>query len=293
MLQKTLKQGVGKWCPSTTGPLLPTMTDSLLAPGREVLYKRYHTGELVPATILGPSDDGDDFVRLKYSRNRRDYENPSAPLSAVQFHLRSPSPMSSTSSEEEESSPSPISSSPRAPPPAVLKMSRQQSGHGRSYPAPFCWTAGRCSPSGVAQGLKWPRNPSAWEAQEAPERANQKTGPGTSARHVLPPVHNIVACNEHCVQRTLPVRTVFFVYIIIRWTRGGGGVPKTLSKKSVPEGWRSASPKLAKMYFCALLSLIAHHHLKSLRLQYPRPASPPHTVHLLNLDTCPTSTEKP
>ena len=34
MLQKTLKQGVGKWCPSTTGPLLPTMTDSLLAPGR-------------------------------------------------------------------------------------------------------------------------------------------------------------------------------------------------------------------------------------------------------------------
>ena len=53
MLQKTLKQGVGKWCPSTTGPLLPTMTDSLLAPGREVLYKRYHTGELVPATLSG------------------------------------------------------------------------------------------------------------------------------------------------------------------------------------------------------------------------------------------------
>ena len=76
------------------------MIDSLLAPGREVLYKRYHTGELVPATILGPSDDGDDFVRLKYSRNGRDYENPCAPLRAVQFHLRSPSPMSSTSSEE-------------------------------------------------------------------------------------------------------------------------------------------------------------------------------------------------
>ena len=31
-----------QWCPSTTGPLLPTMTHSLLAPGREVLYKRYH-----------------------------------------------------------------------------------------------------------------------------------------------------------------------------------------------------------------------------------------------------------
>ena len=42
-------------------------------------------------------------------------------------------------------------------------------------------------------------------------------------RDVLPPVHNTVARNEHCVQLTLPVRTVFFVYIIIRWTRGGGG----------------------------------------------------------------------
>ena len=41
-------------------------------------------------------------------------------------------------------------------------------------------------------------------------------------RDVLPPVHNIVARNEHCVQRTLPARTVFFVYIIIRWTQGGG-----------------------------------------------------------------------
>ena len=44
MLQKTVKRGVGKWCPSTTGPLLPTMTDSLLAPGREVLYKPLFIG---------------------------------------------------------------------------------------------------------------------------------------------------------------------------------------------------------------------------------------------------------
>ena len=39
-------------------------------------------------------------MRLKYSRNGCDQENPSAPLSAVQFHLRSPSLMSSTLSEE-------------------------------------------------------------------------------------------------------------------------------------------------------------------------------------------------
>ena len=62
------------------------MTDSLLAPGQEVLSKRYHIGELVEATILGT--EGDDFVRLKYTRNGRDYENLSVPLSAVRFHLR-------------------------------------------------------------------------------------------------------------------------------------------------------------------------------------------------------------
>ena len=64
------------------GPQLPTMTNSLLAPSRDMLYKWYHTSELVPATILGPSDDGDDFVRLKYSQNWRDYRNPS-PLSVL------------------------------------------------------------------------------------------------------------------------------------------------------------------------------------------------------------------
>ena len=78
---KTAKRGVREWYPSTIGPLLPTMTDSLLAPGCEVRNKRYHTGELIQATILGPSDGRDDFVPLKYSRNLRDYKNPSAPLS--------------------------------------------------------------------------------------------------------------------------------------------------------------------------------------------------------------------
>ena len=34
MVGKFVKQDVREWCPSTTGPLLPTMTDSLLAPGQ-------------------------------------------------------------------------------------------------------------------------------------------------------------------------------------------------------------------------------------------------------------------
>ena len=100
------KQDVREWCPSSTGPLLPTMTDSLLAPGREVLSKLYHTGELVEATVLGPSREGDDFVRVMYTRNGCGYENLSAPLSAAQFHLRSPSLMSSASSEETPQPPS-------------------------------------------------------------------------------------------------------------------------------------------------------------------------------------------
>ena len=72
----------------------PQLTDSLL--GRGVLYNQYHTIELVEATNLGPSTEGDDFVRLKYTRNGRDYESSAAPLSAVQFPLRSPSQMSTT-----------------------------------------------------------------------------------------------------------------------------------------------------------------------------------------------------
>ena len=93
-----------EWCPSTTGPLLPTMTDSLIAAGREVLYKRYYVGELVPATILGPSTQGGDFVCLIYilefTRNGHDDENPSPALGAVQVPLHSSSPLSSTSWEE-------------------------------------------------------------------------------------------------------------------------------------------------------------------------------------------------
>ena len=54
MVAKFVKQVVREWYPSTTGPLLPTMTNSWLAPRREVLSKRYQVYQLVPATILGP-----------------------------------------------------------------------------------------------------------------------------------------------------------------------------------------------------------------------------------------------
>ena len=59
------------------------MSHSLFASGQEVLYKWYHSGQLVEATILGPSRQGDDFARLKYSRNVRDYEPPVASICAL------------------------------------------------------------------------------------------------------------------------------------------------------------------------------------------------------------------
>ena len=108
LVGKFVKQVARKWCPSTTGPLLPPMTDSLLAPRREVLYKLYHT-------ILGPSTQGDAFVRLKYTRNDCDYENPAVPLSAVQFPLHSPSPMSLSSSEGALQPPSHGRTTPNTP----------------------------------------------------------------------------------------------------------------------------------------------------------------------------------
>ena len=39
LVGKFVKRDVRERFPSTTGPLLPIMTDSLLAPGREVPYK--------------------------------------------------------------------------------------------------------------------------------------------------------------------------------------------------------------------------------------------------------------
>ena len=54
-------------CPSTTGPLLPIMTDSLLAPGREVLYKRYHTGELCAPKVPGL----DQAATLSCAKNKK------------------------------------------------------------------------------------------------------------------------------------------------------------------------------------------------------------------------------
>ena len=54
MVGRFVKQVVREWCPSTTGPLLPTITDSLPAHGREVLYKRYRAGELPVPKVPEP-----------------------------------------------------------------------------------------------------------------------------------------------------------------------------------------------------------------------------------------------
>ena len=54
MVGRFVKRVVRAWFPSTTGLLLPTITDSLLAHGREVLYKRCHTSELSVPRVPEP-----------------------------------------------------------------------------------------------------------------------------------------------------------------------------------------------------------------------------------------------
>ena len=76
-----VQQDARSWEFSARDPPLPAMTDSQLAPGREVLCKRYCTGVPVEAIILGLSRRGDEFA---HSRNAHDYENAAAPVSAVQ-----------------------------------------------------------------------------------------------------------------------------------------------------------------------------------------------------------------
>ena len=51
MVGKFVKQVVREWCPSTTGPLLPTMTDSSVH-----LHKHKHTAKCPNQDLrLGPS----------------------------------------------------------------------------------------------------------------------------------------------------------------------------------------------------------------------------------------------
>ena len=68
-----LKQVVREWCRSTKGPPVPTMTDSLLAPGREVLYMRYHL--FCPCQEQeGPQARGAcSIFRMKRDRNKGFY----------------------------------------------------------------------------------------------------------------------------------------------------------------------------------------------------------------------------
>ena len=67
MVGKFVKQVVRGWCPSTTGPLLPTITDSLLARGREVLYKRHH--HFCPCQEqAGPQAPGSMFMKRDHDK---------------------------------------------------------------------------------------------------------------------------------------------------------------------------------------------------------------------------------
>ena len=71
---------------------------NVVTPGLAVTYIR-STGEHAPATIIGRSTRGDDFIHLKYMRNGHEIEH-HAPFDRVLFPIRSPSPSPSAAGSE-------------------------------------------------------------------------------------------------------------------------------------------------------------------------------------------------
>ena len=60
MTVKMVMLGVRQRYDRIMGPVFShIMTDVPLASGWQVLCRRYHTGDLVEATVLGPSEQGD------------------------------------------------------------------------------------------------------------------------------------------------------------------------------------------------------------------------------------------
>ena len=68
-----------------------TMQSSLFQPGRPMIFTR-STGERVDATMKGPSEKGDLFAVLEYMKGGQVVTHPCAPLSKIEFFIRSPSP---------------------------------------------------------------------------------------------------------------------------------------------------------------------------------------------------------
>ena len=141
------------------------MSNSLWAPGREVLYVRSNTKELVDATIVGPSDEGDDYIVLRYVRGGREFTNCAAPRHAVQFHVRSPSPCRSLS-------PAPSSSARPSPEPSPLR-SRSRSHSPKVSPPrgreKQKTSEGKPSPSRSRSHSPEVSLPQGWEKQKTPE----------------------------------------------------------------------------------------------------------------------------
>ena len=81
------------------------MQSSLFEPGRPVIFTR-STGERVDATMKGPSEKGDQFAVLEYTKAGQVVTQPCAPLQKIEFFIRSPSPSPEPTSSSQEGFPS-------------------------------------------------------------------------------------------------------------------------------------------------------------------------------------------
>eukprot|EP00670_Eutreptiella_braarudii_P006805 CAMPEP_0174280678 /NCGR_PEP_ID=MMETSP0809-20121228/974_1 /TAXON_ID=73025 ORGANISM="Eutreptiella gymnastica-like, Strain CCMP1594" /NCGR_SAMPLE_ID=MMETSP0809 /ASSEMBLY_ACC=CAM_ASM_000658 /LENGTH=133 /DNA_ID=CAMNT_0015373711 /DNA_START=252 /DNA_END=653 /DNA_ORIENTATION=+ len=125
--------------------------------GLGVTYIR-STGEHAPATIVGPSTRGDDFIHLKYMRNGHELEH-HAPFDRVLFPIRSPSPSPSEAGSE-------------ASPTRGRSPTRTASPPGRASPAPpaplpIGWELATTA-AGIPYYMDHNRGITTWERPELP-----------------------------------------------------------------------------------------------------------------------------
>ena len=96
----------------------------LLTPGRQVMYTR-STRDRVAATITGPSQNGDQYLAIRYLRHGAYVEQPCALVTSIELPIRTPSPPAG--------SPSPSLSRSRSPPPPSRSWSPPSPSRSRSH----------------------------------------------------------------------------------------------------------------------------------------------------------------
>ena len=141
-----------------------------VTPGLAVTYIR-STGEHVPATIIGPSRHGDNYIHLKYMRNGKETEH-NAVFDKVLFPIHSPPPSPSEGSPTRGRSPT------RSPSPRV------RAGLAPVVALPVGWELATTK-DGIPYYMDHNRGITTWERLELPAYPGPP-GAAKPLKHRLP-----------------------------------------------------------------------------------------------------------